>query len=259
MSNPPIIEIKDLNYSREGRKVLETINMALPRKTICGIVGPNGAGKTTLLELILGRIKADSGQVLIDGNSPQKPLQKGFRIGYLTQNRDIEREIPVSVFETVLMGRYGVIGLFKSPGKEDLRIAEESLAAVNLLGLRNRLIGKLSGGELQRVLIARALAYQPQILILDEPDAGLDVETSDAFMKLLADIRDEYGMTIILVSHDIGAVTRHADCIACLNRELHFHGKPAKLKPEYLVRTFGKDIEFLVHEIPKRCLECHHD
>jgi len=222
-----------------------------------GVIGPNGAGKTTLLEVILGRLKPHSGEVLIEGLPPKKAMKQGFRIGYLTQTANIEKQIPLSVFETVIMGRYGALGLFRKPGEEDRKIVMESLDAVGIMDRSKRLIGELSGGEFQRVLIARALATRPKVLLLDEPDAGVDIETADKFMSLLAEIRDDYNIGIILVSHDIGLITRHADSVTCINRKAHFHDCPAKLTLDTIRKTFGDEFQLIVHELPKRALESH--
>lgn len=259
MIEESIITVRDLNYTRDGRIILDSVSFDLHRKHLLGLVGPNGAGKTTLVHLILGQLKPDSGEILIEGKPPGIALRSGVRIGYMSQSRNIERDIPVTVMETVLMARYDIVGLFRKPGDEDIKIAHDALSAVKMLDREDRLIGELSGGELQRVLIARALARQPNVLLLDEPDSGLDVEAADVFMNLLAHIRNRYGIGIMLISHDIGAVTRHADCIACINKKLYFHDRPGKLTPEALTNTFGEDIQFLVHEIPNRCLECHDD
>lgn len=259
MKNNSLIIVRDLTYTHAGRLILDSVSFELHRNHLLGLVGPNGAGKTTLIRLILGQLKPDSGEILIEGLPPKKALSSGVRIGYMSQSREIERDIPVTVLDTVIMARYDIIGLFKRPGTKDRRIALESLEAVEMTDRKDRLIGELSGGELQRVLIARALAREPDIMLLDEPDSGLDIEASDVFMNLMAKIRDKYGIGIMLVSHDIGAITRHADCVACINQKLHFHDRPGKLTQEALTRTFGEDIEFLVHEIPKRCLECHDD
>jgi len=253
----PIIELRNISFLRGEALVLDSINLKLYPGILLGLLGPNGGGKTTLLRIILGEIEPDNGAVLIDGVPRKKVGHDTIKIGYLPQKHDFNRNIPITVLQTVMMGRYKDIGLFRSPGKKDREAAMKAIAMLDIEDLTDRLVGELSGGQTQRVLTARALVSYPEALLLDEPEAGVDIETSDRFMRLLAQLRDELNLGIIFVSHDIGTITRHADKIACLNRSLHFHDKPCRLSKDDFQKTFGKECELLMHTIPTRSVEGH--
>jgi len=259
MSNKPLVEISDVTVRLDNRLVLDSVSMELFPRVIVGLIGPNGAGKTTLLEVILGKIKPKSGKVLLGGKKPEKALKDGFGLGYLPQKHNFNRELPVTSLEVILMARYARMGFLKSPGKEDIEKAREILDLVNSSELENRLVKELSGGQLQRVLIARALVNDPKLILLDEPEAGVDIETSAKFMDLMAMLRDNLDISIVLVSHDIGTITKHADKVACLNKKLYFHDCCEELCPEALKHTYGENSELLVHNLPVRFLEKHND
>ena len=254
-----LLEIKNVTLRRNGRVALDSVNLELPGRTLLGLLGPNGAGKTTLLQVILGELKPEEGEIYFRGKSQSKAFRAVFHIGYLPQEHDFDRSIPITGFEAVMMARYGRLGLFKRPGDEDVAIVRKSLERANASEFGDRPVRELSGGQLQRVLIARALAVESQLLMLDEPEAGVDMETADRFMKLLAKLRDELNLAIILVSHDVGLITRHADAVACINRKLHFHDQPRELDMDSLRRTFGSECEFLVHNPSVRAVEEHRD
>ena len=180
MSENSVIKIHDLHFSYGNPVILEDIQLNIKAKEFVGMVGPNGSGKTTLLKIILGLLDPDKGSVEVLGKQPYQAVKE---IGYMPQLTPFSRDFPISVEETVLMGRLGKtssIGLFS---KEDKQVAAESMEAVEVLDLRKRSIGSLSGGQLQRVLIARALTCNPEIMILDEPTANVD-------MKIEKDIFD---------------------------------------------------------------------
>jgi zinc transport system ATP-binding protein len=257
LENSPIIKLQNVTIRRGENLALDSVSFDLFPKTILGLVGPNGAGKTTLLQIILGELKPDSGEVFILGKPRNEISPKEFPIGYLPQRHDFDRNIPITVFDAVAMSRYGKIGLFKNLSKDD---KGKILLAIETIGM-SRFIKKpvkeLSGGQLQRVLIARALAMEPKALLLDEPDAGIDSETADAFMDSLSELREKFSLGIILVSHDIGTITRHADSVACLNVRLHFHGSSKCLGENEVAKTFGSGTELIVHGLPARNLEKH--
>ncbi len=257
MPNSPLIDVSNVTLYRGSRLILDSVSLQLREKTLLGLIGPNGSGKTTLLRVIIDEIAPDSGTALIGGMPIKKAFASGFRIGYLPQRREFDRKVPLTALQTVLMARFGEIGLLKRPTREDRKIALDSLEQVDGGYLKNRLIGEVSGGEMQRILIARALAVRPKILLLDEPDAGVDMEASEHFMDLLARIRDEMDIGIILVSHDIGVITRHADYIACINRKLHFHDKPSALAEGDIEKIYGNECSLLIHNLPKRVLDTH--
>lgn len=252
----PVIMLEDVWVRYNGRDVLENIHLTVRSGEIVSIVGPNGAGKTTLLNVILGFITPYKGRVYVLGRDPKHIIGTG-RIGFLPQIHEADRLFPVNAFDVAAMARYAG----KRPGgrldEEDRRIIREALDRVEMGGKANHHFGTLSGGQQQRVLIARALAARPELLILDEPSTGLDAVVQDTFYQLLTRLRDE-GLTILIVSHDVGAVSSIVDQIACLNKKIHFHGSPEDcIPPETLERVFGRHTQFLVHD--KHCETCRKD
>ena len=255
-----VVEIRDLLVSSNRECILEDINLQIREGTFLGLIGPNGGGKTTLLRTILGLVKPDRGVVKVFGLPPNDRRNRG-RIGYLPQRAYADLTFPVSAFDVVLMGRYSHIGIWHRPSGEDRRRAMDKLEAVGMAHLKDRPIGYLSGGEQQRVFIARALASEPQLLLLDEPTSGVDTTAQQSFYQLLGKLKEEYALTIVLVSHDIGVVPYHTDEVACLNHRLHLHGRsPDALDAETLGKVYGCEVELLVHgKIPHRVIGEHHD
>jgi zinc transport system ATP-binding protein len=256
----PVVDIKDLWVSLNHEPILREINLQIERGIFLGLIGPNGGGKTTLLQTILGLIKPQRGQVRVFGRPPEHRKNRGL-VGYVPQRAYADLSFPVTVFDVVLMGRYSKIGLWKSPTPEDRRRVQENLVAVEMAHLKDRPIGHLSGGEQQRVFIARALASDPHLLLLDEPTAGVDSKAQEAFYQLLGRLKDQLSLTIVLVSHDIGVIPYHTDEIACLNQKLHLHGKcPEVLDSEALGKVYGCEVEILIHgKIPHRVIGEHRD
>lgn len=247
-----ILEVQNLSYSVNGRNVLEDINLSIEERDYVAIIGPNGGGKSTLLKLILGILKPDSGKVEIFGKPPEKARNY---MGYLPQQVLFDHDFPINVFETVLTGRYR--GLFKGYTPEDKKAVEDVLEEVEMLKYRDRQISRLSGGQMQRVFIARALVRNPRILLLDEPMASIDPEMQHSFYNLLSRLKER--MTIILVSHDVGAVSTQVNKIACLNKKLFYHG-PVEESAEGLEEIYKCPLELISHGIPHRVLEKHsHD
>ena len=250
----PYVLIEGLNVKYGEKIVLKDIFLKVEKGEIICIVGPNGGGKTTLLKVILGLKDYSEGKVLVLGKPPKEVEKK--EIGYLPQKENISKNFPISVFETVLMGRYPKLGLFKRPTSRDREITLDCLKLVKMDNLKDENINKLSGGQKQRVFIARALAMEPKILILDEPSTGLDIVAQEDLYKILVDIRDKKEMAILMVSHDIGVVSTFVDKIACLNKTIHYHGKSGTPIPnEVLKKVFGSNIQILVHD--QHCKGCH--
>ena len=254
MAREPIISLKDIWVRYGSANVLEAIHLSILEKEIVTVVGPNGGGKTTLLHTILGFKEPYRGEIQVMGRTPAKIKDSGL-IGFLPQMNDHDQHFPVTAYDVVAMSRHAKKSLGRRLDKTDHRIILDALAAVNMLDWKQHHFGSLSGGQQQRVLIARALAAKPKILILDEPSTGLDAVAQDSFYHLLHRIRDEEDLTILMVSHDIGSVSAFVDQIACLNRRIHFHGRPQdRIPSEALEKTFGKHIHFLVHD--EHCLTC---
>jgi len=231
--------------------VLEEVNLTVKEHDFLGIIGPNGGGKTTLLRVILGLVKPSRGRVWVLGGSPEK----GRRfIGYVPQYTEFDRDFPITVLDVVLMGRLGRVGLFKGYRDEDRRIALEALEKMEMLDFKDRRLGSLSIGQMQRVFIARALATEPRLLLLDEPTASIDKPMQTNIYELLQRLKDE--VTIILVSHDIGVISTYVDKIACLNRKLFYHDSK-EITVEMLEETYQCPVEMIAHGVPHRVLKEH--
>lgn len=238
-----IIEVAHVSFSYGTDEVLTDITFAIHPGDYLGIIGPNGAGKTTLLKIMLGILPPASGSVTLFGQDIAS-FRDWPSIGYVAQKAvTFDAHFPASVEEVVLMGRYARAGLLHRVTHKDRKIAHESLDALGLGEHRGRLIGDLSGGEQQRVFIARALASQPKIIFLDEPTTGVDRRTQDEFYAILRKLNQELGVTLVLISHDTERVTREAMHIACIDRTLICHTSPE---------------EFSKKEPVCQCMQMHH-
>ena len=236
-----IIEMKDVCFRYKNIHVLQKINLSLKKNELVGIIGPNGGGKTTLLKLILGLLEPAKGEIKIFGKIPKKARKY---LGYVPQYARFDRTFPISVFEVVLLGCLGRKKLFSGYSEEDKRTAIESLKRVEMLKYKHRQIDALSGGQIQRILIARALATKPKLLILDEPFSSVDQDFQNSFYELLAELKKE--MAILLVTHDLGVASTHIDSIVCLNKILYHHGS-VKEGIKKLEKVYGCPIELIAH------------
>lgn len=247
-----IVTLEDVWVHYDGISILEGVSLVVEKGDFLGIIGPNGGGKTTLLKVILGLITPSRGKVTILG----KPPGKGSRyIGYVPQYNLFDRDFPVNVRDTVLMGCNGIRGLFRRYTSEDRERAREALRTVGMLSYQDYQVGKLSGGEQQRVFIARAMVSRPKLLLLDEPTASVDSAMQTDFYELLDRLKQE--ITIIMVSHDLSAVSVYVDKIACLNRQLYYHGS-AEIEPEVLEATYKCPVQMIAHgPVPHRVLKEH--
>jgi len=210
-----ILNIKELSYSyQENFKVLENINLTIDNDDFLAIIGPNGGGKSTLLKLILGLLKPQSGQIT-------KNI-KNELIGYVPQNTNLNLDFPITALEVVLMGHIGARKKLFGYSKEDTSCAMHSLEKVGMKDFANRKIGDLSGGQRQRVFIARALCSNPQVMLLDEPTASIDVKGQNEIYELLKELNKS--ICIIVVSHDISVLLNYAKNVAHVNKNLVYHG-----------------------------------
>jgi zinc transport system ATP-binding protein len=235
-----------------GTSILEGINLSMERGDFLGIIGPNGGGKTTLLKVILGLITPLRGEVLVFGKHPDEVRKK---IGYVPQHTLFDMDFPVSVWDVVLMGRFGKTGLFKRYNEIDKQAASSALETIGMLTHKDNKIGELSGGEIQRVFIARALVTEPELLLLDEPTASVDQAMQTEFYEILENLKQR--MAIILVSHDIGAVSVYVNQIACLNRQLFYHGS-TEIDADVLEATYKCPVQMITHgTVPHRVLKEH--
>lgn len=249
------VDIHNLTVKLNGREVLNNITLSLDEGRFLGVVGPNGGGKTTLLRTILGLIKPTSGEIRIFGRPPEDVLKTGSIFGYLPQTSKVSLDFPVRVIDVVMMGRYGKVGILRWPGEEDRKKALEYLSMMGIEELKNVLFGELSGGQQQRASIARALAGEPKILILDEPNTGIDVIGQGDFYHLLKGLQKRFNLTILMASHDIGTIPAYIDEIACLNYIFHYHGNPiGALNETVLTELYGKNVDLLQHtDICEKC------
>ncbi|MFQ5996354.1 MAG: metal ABC transporter ATP-binding protein [Dehalococcoidales bacterium] len=252
MATKELVRLADVWVHHDGVPILEGINLSVKSNDFLGIIGPNGGGKSTLLKVILGLIKPSRGKVSVMGQTPEKGRKF---IGYISQFNLFDRDFPISVFEVVLMGRYSKTGLFHHYSEEDKRTAIEALKTVEMLDYKDRQIGKLSGGEQQRVFIARALVTNPKLLLLDEPTASIDPNMQAEFYELLDRLKER--LAIVLVSHDISAVSIYVNEIACLNHQLFYHGSK-EISAEELEKSYHCPIQLIAHgTVPHRVLKEH--
>ena len=237
-----VIEIRDVTFTYDRQAVLKNINLAVQSEEFLGIIGPNAGGKSTLIKLVLGLLQPDTGSISLLGGSPGSTRS---RVGYVSQYPTFSRrDFPIDVEATVLMGRLGVSKQFGGYTKRDHEIAREAMEAVEISNIVHRPIGSLSGGQLQRVLIARALACQPEILILDEPTSNIDVQVEEDIFGLLKHYNDH--MTIIVVSHDIAFISGYVDRVACLNQELVCH-TTEEISGKTIEELYGVPVRMIQH------------
>lgn len=247
------IELRGVHKSFGPTSVLEDVNLAIEERRFVGIIGPNGGGKTVLLKLILGLLRPDRGVIRVLGKSPEEARGK---VGYVPQYARFDTSFPIDVRDVVLTGRQTRGKMFRRYDAEDKGAAARALATVELSELARRQIGKLSGGQLQRVLIARALVGSPEILLLDEPTANLDPHMGHAVYELLARLSKD--LSIVIVSHDIGVISGYVDSVACVNRRVLQHptGDPPR---DVIEAIYGCPVHFIAHHPGEAKRHPHHD
>ncbi|MFW5755475.1 MAG: metal ABC transporter ATP-binding protein [Tangfeifania sp.] len=245
----PLIKIENLSVGYDKEPVLHDVNLEIHERDFLGIIGPNGGGKTTLLKAILGLLKPMKGKIIFreDINRRKKP------IGYLPQVKHIDRNFPITVYEVVRSG-----SVMKSPKQvtstQIKQKVERLLAEMGISGIRNKAIGDLSGGQMQRVFLCRALLSDPKILILDEPDTFVDNRFEGELYEKLKELNKE--MAILLVSHDVGTISSYVKTIACLNGELHYH--PDNIITQSQLDGYNCPIKIISHgDIPHTVLKSH--
>ena len=238
----PPLEIHDLTVSYDRKPVLYGIDVTVEPGSIIGVIGPNGAGKTTLVKAIMGIVPAVGGWVKVFGQPFEKAVR---RVGYIPQRESVDWDFPVSVMDVVLMGRYGHSRFLRRVTKQDRNIALDCLAKVNMEAFVSRQIGNLSSGQQQRVFLARALAQESDLYLMDEPFAGVDAATEAAIVGLLRELRDR-GKTIIVVHHDLSSARDYFDKLLLLNMRLVAYGAVEEVyDPELLQKTYGGRLTIL--------------
>lgn len=268
----PLIEIKNLSAGYDSRTVLRNVNLTVYDRDFLGIIGPNGGGKTTLIKCILGLLKPTGGEILYSdkrlavSDKQESTAQYlslttnrlSLKMGYLPQYNSIDRKFPITVEEVILSGLSSQKSLISCFTASHRKKARQVIARMGLEGLEERAIGALSGGQLQRALLGRAIISDPQLVVLDEPSTYIDKRFEARLYELLAEINHD--CAIILVSHDIGTVLQQVKSIACVNETLDYHPDTG-VSEEWLERNFNCPIELLGHgALPHRILAEHkHD
>jgi manganese/zinc/iron transport system ATP- binding protein len=236
------IEVHDLTVSYQKKPVLYGVDLEIEEGSFVGILGPNGAGKSTLIKTIMNIIKPNGGYVKIFGDSPQAGIK---RIGYIPQKESVDWDFPVTVFDVVLMGRYGYHGWLSRIGKEDRNKASECLEQVNMLAYADRPIGNLSGGQQQRVFLARALAQESAVYLMDEPFAGVDAVTEKTIISILQGMK-KAGKTLMVVHHDLASAKEYFDQLLLLNMRKVAYGSVSEVYThELLQKTYGGKLAVL--------------
>ena len=239
----PVVDLTGVSFGYAATPVIEDVSLTVDPGEYVAVVGPNGSGKSTLMRLLLGLLDPDAGTAHLFGERADR-FDDGERIGYVAQGASAAKGMPITVREVVKMGRFPHVGIGRL-SSDDRTIVDDALATVGMSAFADRRITQLSGGQRQRAFIARALASEADLLVLDEPTVGVDAESVDAFYDLLAALNAR-GITVLLIEHDLGAVVEHADRVVCLNRDVHFDGPTdAFVESDALARAFGTEARFL--------------
>ena len=242
------IEIKNLTVNFDDILVLKDVNLEIRERDFLGIIGPNGGGKSTLLKSILGIVPPSLGEIVYSKNIKQN-------IGYLPQIKEIDRDFPISALDVVLSGLASGGKLFRRFKRGEKKKAEELLERFGIGELRKKKIGSLSGGEMQKIFLCRALVSDPKLLMLDEPNTFVDKNFEKNFYSLLKELNKE--MAIVLVTHDLGIIPQYVKNIACVNRYLYYHD--SNEITEDVLKTYNYPVDLLSHDVPIRHLRQHEE
>lgn len=242
--NDNLITLEGVFVKYKTEFVLRDIYFSVKPAEIVTIVGPNGGGKSTLLKTVMGILKPAAGKIIYSEKLGPKPL-----FGYMPQQKNQDEDFPVTAFDAAAMPLYAKKKILERLTRNEIEFVKKILSMTGVENLAEKNYGALSGGQKQRVLIARALALSPKILLLDEPSAGLDSAARDDFYLLLTRLKNETGVSIVMVSHDIGSVTSVSDRVACLAETIHYHGAPEGcFNDESMEKAFGRNVYVLKHD-----------
>ena len=254
MAEEPLLEARHVTFGYQrgaGREaVVEDVSLAIHPRDFLAIIGPNGGGKTTLVKILLGLLEPWSGEVVYHFAG-----RKG-RLGYVPQFSTFDKSFPLRVSEVVLMGKLGSRGLLRPYSRRDRLEAEQVLARLDLSELARAHVSEISGGQLQRVLIARAVLSDPEVLFLDEPTASIDAESRQVLTELLQDLNRR--IPIVVITHDVTSIAPMVQHIACINRRLWYHAG-GELDQAMLEEVYGCPVELVAHGVAHRVLHHHHD
>jgi len=255
-----VIELKDVDYAYAGgAKALERVNFTVREGEFLGLIGPNGGGKSTLIKIMLGLLTPQTGQVLVLGRDPRTLGSERRLVGYVPQDSGIRKNYPATVQDVVLMGTYSSLGFFRRPGAKEIEATRVAIQQVGLAGLENHAAGELSGGQQQRVAIARALVARPRLLLLDEPASGLDTGGQAQLFALLARLRHDHQLTVVMVSHDVTALAHFTRHLACLNKTLHWHDRSELISEEVLRKVYACELDAFFIKHREHLKEFHGD
>jgi ABC-type Mn2+/Zn2+ transport system ATPase subunit len=236
---PHRLEIENTSIGYGEKTILHNLDLLVPHGARIAVVGPNGAGKSTLFKALVGLLPLQGGQIKIHG----LPLSAHKDcVAYIPQREEVDWKFPVTVFDVVMMGRYGLMNWLARPSRHDKEVVRQALAQLGIADLADRSIGELSGGQQQRVFLARALAQEPHILLMDEPFTGIDVTTQEVTLNLLDDLRARQ-VTAIISTHDLNLAASRFDSVLLINRRLIAFGAPAEvMRQENLIKAFGSSL-----------------
>ena len=240
-----MIEIRDLTVAYDDTPVFTDVAVQFNAGKITGIIGPNGAGKSTLIKAVLGLIKSQEGTVTYN-DRPFSEVQK--KVAYVEQRKELDLNFPINVLDVVITGTYGQLGLFRNPGKKEKLASQEALKQVSLEEFASRQIGNLSGGQLQRVFVARTIVQEADIIIMDEPFVGIDLQSETAIMKIMKQWRDD-NKTIIVVHHDLNKVSKYFDDLVIMNHGILDYGPTARVyNAQNIEQAFSSDLSDVLFE-----------
>jgi zinc transport system ATP-binding protein len=248
-SNPAVsIRSVTLRYPGAEQAALSDVSLDVMAGEKLGILGPNGGGKSTLVKLVLGLLTPGEGTIAIWGMSPREARREGI-VGYVPQRVEAELGFPLSGRDVVTMAAGVRLGWWQRASVVCRDMVEAALGTVNAQGFADQPVGTLSGGQFQRVMIARAIVTQPKVLVLDEPTVGIDVAGQKQFAELIERLSRELKMTLLVVSHDLRTIASGCDRVACLSRTLHSHGAPEGLTPKVLAEVFRHDMASIFGDV----------
>ncbi|HEX7185486.1 MAG TPA: metal ABC transporter ATP-binding protein [Thermoanaerobaculia bacterium] len=253
MAEPPLISARDVTFGYNREVVVEDVSFDIYPRDFLAIIGPNGGGKTTLVKILLGLLKPWSGEVVY--HLPDRKGRKGHRgaLGYVPQFSTFDKSFPLRVADVVLMGRLGSRGLLRPYTRADRTEAGSALDRLGIADLAGAHINEISGGQLQRTLIARALVSEPEALFLDEPTASIDAESRGSLLGILEELNRR--IPVVVITHDVTAIAPMVQRIACINRRLFYHGP--ELDQHALEEVYGCPVELVAHGVAHRVLHSH--